>query len=132
MMMNSETEHIKILLQEHPGILCAILFGSFVKGNTRMESDVDVAVLADHRLDAREKMLLIGQIASVTGRPVDLVDLSNVGEPLLGQILREGERILGDDTVFASLISKHVYNHADFYPYQQRIHRKRRGAWIGS
>ena len=131
-MMNSETEHIKTLLQEHPGILCAILFGSLVKGNAWLESDVDVAVLADHRLDAREKMLLIGQIASVTGRPVDLVDLSNVGEPLLGQILREGERILGDDTVFASLISKHVYNRADFYPYQQRILRKRRGAWIGS
>ncbi len=132
MMMNSETEHIKILLQEHPGIVCAILFGSLVKGNARMESDVDVAVLADHRLVAREKMLLIGQIASVTGRPVDLVDLSHVGEPLLGQILREGERILGDDTVFASLISKHVYNRADFSPYQQRILRERRAAWIGS
>lgn len=77
-------------------------------------------------------MLLIGQIASVTGRPVDLIDLSHVGEPLLGQILREGERILGDDTVFASLISKHVYNRADFYPYQQRILRERRAAWIGS
>lgn len=131
-MMDTETEHIKTLLQEHQGILCAILFGSLVKGNTRMESDVDVAVLADHRLDAREKMLLIGKIASATGRSVDLVDLSNVGEPLLGQILRKGERILGDDTVFASLISKHIYNHADFYPYQQRILRKRRGAWIGS
>lgn len=131
-MMDTETEHIKTLLQEHPGILCAILFGSLVKGNALMESDVDVAVLADHRLDTREKMLLIGQIAAVTGRPVDLVDLSNVGEPLLGQILREGERILGDDTVFASLISKHVYNRADFYPYQQRILRERRKAWIGS
>ena len=44
--MNAEKEHIKTLLQEHPGILCAILFGSLVKGNALMESDVDVAVLA--------------------------------------------------------------------------------------
>ena len=78
------------------------------------------------------RYLLIGQIASVTGRPVDLVDLSHVGEPLLGQILREGKKILGDDTVFASLISKHVYNRSDFYPYQQRILRERRATWIGS
>jgi hypothetical protein len=34
---------------------------------------------------------------------VDLVDLHTVGEPLLGQILRHGKRLLGGGTCYADL-----------------------------
>ncbi len=59
---------------------------TIAKGNVLPESDVDIALLANHSLGVSDRVALIGKIAAITGRPVDLVDLSSVGEPLLGEI----------------------------------------------
>jgi len=118
-------------LGTQPGIGLAILFGSLAAGEGRVESDLDLAVDAGRRLTASEKMALISELAGSTGRPVDLVDLQAVGEPLLGQILRHGKRILGSDTHYANLISRHLFDQADFLPYRNRILAERRQAWIG-
>ena len=59
-----------------------------------------------------EKITLISALAETTGRPVDLVDLQSVGEPLLGQILRHGKRLLGSDTQYANLIRRHLFDQA--------------------
>lgn len=64
-------------------------------------------------------------------RPVDLVDLFTVGEPLLGQIIAGGRRILGDDERHALLLSRRLLNQADFMPYRNRILREWRQTWIG-
>ena len=69
-------------------------------------------------------------IGSALGRPVDIVDLHDAGEPILGQVFK-GERILGLDSVYASLLSRHLLNTADFLPLRQRILKERREAWIG-
>lgn len=122
---------IRQVLNRHPQILLAVLFGSLAKNTAGVESDLDLAVSADRPLEMNEKMQLIEELAYLTGRPVDLVDLSTVGEPLLGQIIVGGRRILGDDTRYALLLSKHLFNQADFMPYQRRILRDRRMAWIG-
>jgi predicted nucleotidyltransferase len=114
-----------------PDIVLAILFGSVAAGKERAESDIDVGVDVGRTLTAHEKMALISKLAEITGRPVDLVDLHIVGEPLLGQILRHGERILGSDTRYANLIRKHLFDKADFLPYRERILLERRQAWIG-
>jgi predicted nucleotidyltransferase len=114
-----------------PGIGLAILFGSLALGAGRPESDLDLAVDAGHSLTASEKITLISALAETTGRPVDLVDLQSVGEPLLGQILRHGKRLLGSDTQYANLIRRHVFDQADFLPYRNRILTERRQAWIG-
>lgn len=118
-------------IKTQPGIGLAILFGSLAAGEGRAESDLDLAVDAGRRLTAGEKMALISELAGRTGRPVDLVDLHAVGEPLLGQILRHGKRILGSDTRYANLIRRHLFDQADFLPYRNRILAERRQAWIG-
>jgi len=78
-----------------------------------------------------EKIALIEELAMLTGRPIDLVDLTTVGEPLLGQILTANKRIIGDKSRYAELMLKHIYNMEDFVPYQRRILEERRQAWIG-
>jgi predicted nucleotidyltransferase len=113
------------------GIGLAILFGSLAAGEGRAESDLDLAVDAGRRLTASEKMALISELAGRTGRPVDLVDIHAVGEPLLGQILQHGKRILGSDTLYANLIRRHLFDQADYLPYRNRILAERRQAWIG-
>lgn len=114
-----------------PSVDLAILFGSLAQGKGSMNSDLDLAVDAGHRLTGDEKMALIEELANITGRPVDLVDLQTAGEPLLGQILMYGRRIVGSDTRYACLIRKHILEQADFVPYRNRILAQRRKAWIG-
>ena len=112
-------------------IRLVILFGSVATGRANRESDLDLAVDAGHRLTSGEKMILISSLAERTGRPVDLVDLHEAGEPLLGQILRDGKRILGSDLRYGEWIRKHLFDQADYLPYRHRILAERRRAWIG-
>ena len=114
-----------------PGIQLAIVFGSIAAGGERNDSDLDLAVDAGHPLTAEEKMAMISELASRIGRPVDLVDIRTAGEPLTGQILKHGIRILGNNTCYANVLRRHLFDSADFLPYRQRILRERRQAWIG-
>lgn len=118
------------VLTEYPDIRQAILFGSLAAGCETRESDVDLAIAADKPLDSATRISLIETLAQCTGRPVDLVDLRTVGEPLLGQILAHGKRLLGANSGYAELIKRHVFEEADFMPYQRRILSERRSAWI--
>ncbi len=123
-------DSIRETLAAHAGIRLVILFGSFASGQVKQDSDVDLAIDAGQPLDADTKMALIGKLAESTGRPIDLIDLRTVGEPLLGQILKHGKRLAGDDATYAELIKRHVFEEADFMPYYRRILSERRNAWI--
>ena len=125
------TRAILAAINTQPGIRLAILFGSLAAGRARADSDLDLAVDAGHRLTAGEKLALMNELSERTGRPVDLVDLHAVGEPLLGQILRHGKKMLGGGTCYANLIRRHLFDQEDFLPYRTRILAERRRAWIG-
>jgi predicted nucleotidyltransferase len=127
----SDILRIRQILKGYPHVRLALLFGSLAKGNARKDSDLDLAIATDHPLDSRQKMQLIAELASAIGRPIDLVDFAMIGEPLLGQIIVHGRRILGDDDHYARLLSTHLFAEADFVPYQTRILQERRQAWIG-
>ena len=119
---------ILTVIHSHPEIQLAILFGSLATGRARPDSDLDLAVAADHPLDAEATLQLIADLAAAVGRPVDL---STAGEPLLAQILKTGKRLAGSDERYAALITRHLFDKADFMPYYRRILAERRRAWIG-
>lgn len=122
---------IKGVFAHFPQIVLAVVFGSVASGRQRADSDLDIAVAAKQALTADEKIALVGALAGRIGRPIDLIDLRVVSEPLLGQILRHGRRVLGSDTLYGGLISRHVFEQADFMPYRTRLLAERRMAWIG-
>lgn len=127
---NPEQAILSVLArQEH--VRLAILFGSLASGKADANSDIDLAIDIGRRLEASERMQLIGDLAAATGRPIDLVDLQTVGEPLLGQILQHGKRLIGSNSRYAELIRKHLFDQADFLPLRNRILAERRKAWIG-
>ena len=119
------------VLAGFPELILALVFGSVAKGLQRIDSDLDIAVVAKQALTVDEKIVIISALAEKTGRPVDLVDLKVVGEPLLGQIVQHGRRLLGSDGDYGRLISRHLFEQADFMPYRNRILAERRAAWIG-
>jgi len=122
---------LREVLAGFPELILALVFGSVAKGLQRIDSDLDIAVVAKQALTADEKIVIISALAEKTGRPVDLVDLKVVGEPLLGQIVQHGRRLLGSDGEYGRLISRHLFEQADFMPYRNRILAERRAAWIG-
>lgn len=129
--MHTTHTQLRKILDDYPNIRQALVFGSVATGRARRDSDLDIAVEADHPLQAVEKTRLIESLALATGRPVDLVDLRTAGGPLLGQILAHGQRILGSDADYAELLRRHLFDVADFQPYVDRMLRERRQAWIG-
>ena len=130
-MDRAEIQLIQRTLACHGGLELAFVFGSVAQGKARADSDLDIAVQAEKPLSAPQKMALIGDLAQATGRSVDLIDLRTAGEPLLGQILGHGRRLLGSDEAHGSLLSRHLIDAADFLPLAQRIVDERRRAWIG-
>ena len=109
----------------------AIIFGSVAAGRPRADSDLDIAVGDDQPISMPERIAIIQTLAEVTGRPIDLIDLAAVTEPLLGQILKHGRRVLGSDTSYGKLNSRHLIDQADFMPLIDRMLAERRMAWIG-
>jgi uncharacterized protein len=122
---------LREVLARFPGMMLALVFGSVAKGCQRADSDLDIAVAADHALTAVDKIAIIEALAERTGRSVDLIDLKVVAEPLLGQIVRHGRRLMGSDNAYGQLISRHLFEQADFMPYRNRVLAERRAAWIG-
>jgi uncharacterized protein len=130
-MSDAKYEPLQAVLAGYPEIRLAILFGSVATGTAGPESDVDIAVLTNGPLGVELRMNLITGLARITGRPIDLVDLSVVGEPLLAQIVKHGIRLAGTDETHARLIARHLFDEADFMPLHRRVLAERRRAWIG-
>lgn len=118
-------------LARFEGIELAIVFGSATTGQLRFESDLDIAVKFKHAMGVEEKIAMIEALALQTGRPIDLIDLYDPPEPLLGQILKHGYRLIGTNTEYAKLVSRHLVEQADFMPLVNRMLKERREAWIG-
>ena len=122
-------KNLASLLSQYPEIKLAILFGSLASGKAHLNSDIDLAILADAPISNDFKLQLINAIGAKFGRPVDIIDLYHAPEPILGQVLK-GIKLLGDNTTRAKLLTKHLLNTADFLPLHQRILTERRNRWI--
>ena len=119
------------VLMRFDDVRLAIVFGSAAAGRLRPDSDLDIAVKLGHAIGVQEKIDMVEALAERTGRPIYLVDLYNPPEPLLGQIIQHGYRLMGSTTEFAQLVSWHLIEQADFMPLVNRINKERREAWIG-
>lgn len=128
--LDNELALLRAFFQQDPDIEIAILFGSMATGKFTSKSDVDLAIKKTKPLSDQQKKAFIEQIAQITGRAVDLIDLSVVGEPLLGQIIKHGKRLIGTDSRYAELALRHVYAQADFVPYIERTLKERRQQWL--
>ena len=126
-----ELDRLRDFMARRGDVELAIVYGSVAAGKADFDSDLDLAIDLGRELSAADKIDLISGLAELTGRPVDLVDLRTVGVPLLGQILAHGKRLLGSNTRYAQLVSRNLFDTADFLPLRNRILKERRERWIG-
>ena len=128
----TEIAELRDQLGRFPDIRFAVLFGSMAHAAERPDSDIDVAVQADKRLTADERIAITEALALAFNRPVDLIDLRTAGQPLLDQIVSNGIQVLGPRRYWGELIFRSIMENEDFVPYQKRILEGRRRAWMNN
>jgi len=86
------------LSQQLPGLVAIYRFGSFSTPNERPDSDIDLGLQADHPLDPVTLFLLTGELATLAGRDVDLVDMIRCSTVMRAQIIATGDVVFCRDT----------------------------------
>ncbi|MEA3288191.1 MAG: nucleotidyltransferase domain-containing protein [Candidatus Marinimicrobia bacterium] len=99
-------------------ISAVYLFGSIVSDRLSINSDIDIAVLTHSGdLSFPDQMDISQELSDITGREIDLVELSEVSVILRNQVLRKGELIICQD--------KRALNHFIVRTNQEYIDLKR-------
>jgi len=121
------------------GVIALYLYGSFIKGRLREDSDIDIAVLTEHFMEPEKRLILISEIEDLFSRifnalgfshNVNIMDMRSryASIELLYKIVREGlciyERSVEDKIEFENVIKK---EYLDFYPFLRHLREKRYG-----
>ncbi len=123
---NRSVEQIRIFLENDPEIQQAILFGSYATDTYTKRSDMDLAIQLRGPMKKEKKLSYLAKLQDCIDVELDLVDLHQVGQPLLSQILKYGQRLKGSSVLYAELAVKNVNTAQDFLPYIKRMLRERR------
>ncbi|WP_297522105.1 nucleotidyltransferase domain-containing protein [uncultured Clostridium sp.] len=78
--------------------VCTIyLFGSFSRGEERVDSDIDIAFLSDDNVDEYRCFMKAQELADIFKRDVDLIDLRKVTTVFKAQIIGSAKVIYCND-----------------------------------
>ncbi|WP_462380306.1 type VII toxin-antitoxin system MntA family adenylyltransferase antitoxin [Pseudomonas sp. Marseille-QA0892] len=83
---------VDVLRREVSDLLGIYAFGSRISGDANAASDLDLAVLVAGYADPMQLWMLAGDLAQITGCPVDLLDLRRASTVMQYQVLTTGER----------------------------------------
>lgn len=90
-MLNQEIQQQLIeSLKQHVQPDFIILFGSFAKGTSRDESDIDLAYFSKQQVSSYERFIIAGDLAAIANHEVDLVDLKQIDTVFTMQIFQQG------------------------------------------
>ena len=130
--MSEKVKALQTWLQNNDDIKLAIVFGSYAKNTQTAQSDLDLAVmLTSHRsINAKQKLDYITEIGNFLFINIDLIDLKQVGQPLLSQIIKYGKQLKGNQAQYTELVIKNINTTQDFLPYIERIMSERRARLV--
>lgn len=72
----------KDILMKYEDIIFAYLFGSYVKGNIRKDSDIDIAIYLKEKIDVESYLQIKMELTEICKKEVDLIILNHT-TPLL-------------------------------------------------
>ncbi len=90
---------IKEVVEVHPEIIAAYLYGSYAKGIETEESDIDVALLLSERFtqNALYPFKIAGKIEKNLKRKVDVRILNDASPSFLNQVFKYGKVVYSRD-----------------------------------
>ena len=99
MIVNEKINIIKNILLEAFSPYLIYIFGSTVKNRDRGESDIDIAILTDRRVDEYELFILSQKLADILKKEVDLIDLNKASTVFKIQIIKTGKLIYNSNNL---------------------------------
>lgn len=115
---------IENIFSNQTEIKCAYLFGSYARGEQKIDSDIDIGVLLDENFNKMIKLDLLTSLTENGFDDVDLVILNNASILLQYEIVKHNHPIyIRSDFEPASYFSKIIRLYLDFKPYLE-IQRK--------
>ena len=99
---------IKTIIAELPDVLAIYRYGSAGSKYERPDSDIDIAILANHIVPFQKMTELAATLMDVTERDIDISDLQKLPVTLRVQIVLQGERIFCEDQVAAETYDTHT------------------------
>lgn len=72
------------------------IFGSYANNNERQNSDIDIALLSDNKIDRYQLFLLAEKLADKLKKEVDLIDIKQASTVFKTQII-QGKLIYNDN-----------------------------------
>ena len=88
---------VETVLSCLPDVLGIYRYGSAGSEFERADSDLDIAVLAEHKLGFEECLNLATQLSRLVGRDVDIVDMRTIPVTLRVQIAASAARLYASD-----------------------------------
>ena len=85
-----ETEICRLVLVHLPEVKLIYLFGSVADNRQTANSDIDIAVHCDRKLNPIERWNIAAEIAQALGKSIDLVDLVTASVVLCTQVISKG------------------------------------------
>ena len=85
---------VRTVLEKHPYINFAYVFGSYATGKIGWKRDVDIAIHVNRKISWKEHVTLIHEIEDAVKKPVDLIILNEAPPILAYEIISKGKPIL--------------------------------------
>ena len=119
-------------LSQQEKIQIALVFGSFAKNTQTSTSDLDLACLFLEPLTIDQQVEWIDRISRLTGREIDLIDLSTATGTVLHEAVTNGVFLKkGSPEAFARILKRMWLENEDFEKQRQRILAERRKKVFG-
>ncbi len=123
--MINNIEDIKTIFENHMdkfvdefNISLIYVFGSFARGINKKDSDIDIAILLNGKMDAYTKLNILGRLIDIFKRnDIDLCIMNNVNEVLKFQVIKYGKIIYME-----SLYSKVMFESKVMSEYMDKEH----------
>jgi predicted nucleotidyltransferase len=88
--MEALQKRLRAVVDAHPDVRLAYVFGSAARGDLRADSDLDVAVRFAVRPTLERLAALTDDLQRAAGRSADVVDLDAAQPLLLREVVKEG------------------------------------------
>ena len=99
MIGNEKINIIKNILVKAFSPYLIYIFGSTIKNRDRGESDIDIAILTDRRVDEYKLFILSQKLADILKKEVDLIDLNKASTVFKIQVIKTGKLIYNSDNL---------------------------------
>jgi len=86
-----------VLLSMEPEIVAGYVYGSYARGDSGPQSDLDLAVLLPPGSSLIDKLALMAALSRRMHRDVDVVNLREAGLDLTREVLRDGHKLFDRD-----------------------------------